>query len=185
MTALGQPIRRSGKMLMYIHTSCHDQLWSNTLMMKQKKSVAHPPSLSSLLISAANSITHISPSALTRPTLLCSLRSLCSILHYAMHMRFFFVQSYSHSAYIDYGGTLFYPVPVCRPGPKVGLDGRTTAHTLPTHNSSPFTKRANMHDFPPHSPWFKFPTRPQPGRSSKRPRGSTSSSPGMPTRACT
>jgi len=33
---------------------------------------------------------------------------------------FFFVQSYSHSAYIDYDGTPFYPVPVCRPGPKVG-----------------------------------------------------------------
>jgi len=24
-----------------------------------------------------------------------------------------------------YGGTQFYPVPVCRPGPKVGLDGST------------------------------------------------------------
>ena len=39
----------------------------------------------------------------------------------------FFVQPYSHSAYIDYGGTLFYPVPVCRPGTKVGLDGSTPA----------------------------------------------------------
>ena len=30
MTALGQSIRRGGKMLMYIY-SCHDQQWSNTL----------------------------------------------------------------------------------------------------------------------------------------------------------
>ena len=35
---------------------------------------------------------------------------------------FFFVPSYSQPAYIDYGGTQFYPVPVC---PKVGLDGTT------------------------------------------------------------
>ena len=40
---------------------------------------------------------------------------------------FFFVQSY---AYKDYGGTLFYPVSVCRPGPKVGLDGSPSADKL-------------------------------------------------------
>jgi len=37
-----------------------------------------------------------------------------------------FVQSYSHLAYLDYGGALFYPDPVCRPAPKVGLDGSRT-----------------------------------------------------------
>jgi len=35
---------------------------------------------------------------------------------------YFFVQSYSHLAYLDYGGALFYPDPVCRPARKVGLD---------------------------------------------------------------
>jgi len=42
----------------------------------------------------------------------------------------FSVQSYSHSAYLDYGGTIFYLVPVCR---KVGLAGSTLAPpSLPT-----------------------------------------------------
>ena len=27
--------------------------------------------------------------------------------------------------YRDYGGELFYPVPVCRPAPKDGFDGKT------------------------------------------------------------
>ena len=41
----------------------------------------------------------------------------------------FLVQSiYSHLAmYLDYGGALFYPDPVCRPAAKVGLDGSTLA----------------------------------------------------------
>jgi len=39
----------------------------------------------------------------------------------------FFFQSYSHLAYLDYGGALFYPDPVRRPAPKVGLDGSTLA----------------------------------------------------------
>ena len=36
-----------------------------------------------------------------------------------------------HHTYIDYGGTLFYLVPVCRPGPKIGLDGSTPAPPPP------------------------------------------------------
>jgi len=33
-------------------------------------------------------------------------------------------------AYLDYGGALFYPDPVCRPAPKVGLDGSTSPHSV-------------------------------------------------------
>ena len=37
----------------------------------------------------------------------------------------FFLFNHNRIQPIGYGGTLFYLVPVCRPGPKVGLDGCT------------------------------------------------------------
>ena len=40
---------------------------------------------------------------------------------------FFFLFNHTRIQSIDYGGTQFYPVPVCRPGPKVRLDGSTPA----------------------------------------------------------
>ena len=43
VTALGQPIIRGGKMLMYIY-SCHGQQWSNTLQKTQ--TAAHDQSIS-------------------------------------------------------------------------------------------------------------------------------------------
>ena len=46
------------------------------------------------------------------------------------------VQSYSHLAYllVDYGGALFSPNPVCRPTPKVGLDGSAPLRRIGDHD---------------------------------------------------
>ena len=49
-------------------------------------------------------------------------------------MKGFFLFNRSITCYLDYGGAPFYPDPVCRPAPKVGLDGSTLA-PRPTDNA--------------------------------------------------
>jgi len=55
---------------------------------------------------------------------------------------FFFCSIILALAYLDYGGALFYLDPVCRPTPKVGLDGSTFASPRSTDNTYLRTDRA-------------------------------------------